>query len=129
MALQYRLNDIKLSNKKEKEKKMNIEQEFIKRLNLLDFTIKSNVCGASTIFKKKEIGLETWYSGFWGNKQNEETEYFGISLVDALNKLVGKAIELCPNKVIAISDCGIDKTYHKDFEDTYYNVYVTFGGY
>lgn len=108
---------------------IDIKEYFIKRLKDIGYTVKYNVCGASTIMNGKDIWIEDWYFGFWADMQNEGSNYFKVSIKKAIDNFVDKANTLCKKKVIAIGECGIDKTFHADYQDHYYNVYVSFGGY
>lgn len=107
---------------------MFIYNAIISELWLSGFEIKENVCGATTIMNGKEIDLTTWYSGFWADHKEEKELY--SSFGECIKKLIKKAKEICPQKVIAVGRLEVDKTKHADYgDDYYYNVELTFGGY
>ena len=110
-----------------KEIEKYVYMAFVSRLFLAGFEIKEKVCGATTLFNGREIDLTDWFSGFWAKNQQEYELYndFGY----CANRLFEKAKELCPQKVIAVGQCQIDKTSHADYGDNYYNVMISFGGY
>lgn len=105
-----------------------IYNAIVSELWLSGFDIKEDVCGATTIMNGKEVDLTTWYSGFWADHKEEKELY--SSFGECIKKLIKKAKEICPKKVIAIGRLEVDKTKHADYgDDFYYNVGITFGGY
>lgn len=108
---------------------IDIEEYFIKRLKDLGYTVKHTVAGAYTTINRKPVEIVDWYSGFWADMNSEDSEYFKLHIKKSIDDLIDHANSICKEKVIAVGKCGIDKTFHADYQDHYYNVCVSFGGY
>lgn len=102
-------------------------KEFVSRLANRGFKIKHCYCGAVTIFNGRTIELSDWFSGFW--KDGKSTKELYKDVEKAVDKLIKKAEELCPEKTIAVGVCNVDRTHHFDYEDDYFAISICLGGY
>ena len=104
------------------------EQYLSDKLKILGFNIKYRVKGRSTIFTEREIWLQDWYSGFWGNEFDDITATMN-KIENAVCGIVKRIVECCPEKVVALGEVKVDCTEHFETKDKYYCVCVSFGGY
>lgn len=106
------------------------EQRIIKKLKSMGFNVKSGVHGASTIFNGKEINITEWYGGFWDHKEYEHNKaWICRQIYNAVDSIIARIKDSCPKGVVAVGECGIDKTYHIEYFADYYNCFINFGGY
>lgn len=75
--------------------------------------------------KAQEGEMKEWFSGFW----LEDDALLLEQCSHCAERLADYAMKEYPKGRVKVGDIRLDKTFHEDYKQVYYNFGIEFGGY